>query len=40
MDRNLAGFLDNLYREGLDHDAPLADHLMRLRNMTPEAAGS
>lgn len=38
MNAELAGFLDALYRRGRDHDAPLADRLLRLRNMTPDAA--
>ncbi|MGW1892432.1 O-methyltransferase [Streptomyces sp. NPDC002004] len=39
MDRPLAALLDSLYQEGRAHDGPLADRLLRLRNMTPEAAG-
>jgi predicted O-methyltransferase YrrM len=39
VDKALADFLDGLYQEGRRHDAPLADRLLRLRNMTPEAAG-
>lgn len=38
MDQQLARVLDDLYREGRAHDGPLADRLLRLRNMTPEAA--
>lgn len=38
MNCTLAGFLDTLYEQGREHDAPLADRLARLRNMTPEAA--
>lgn len=38
MSCTLAGFLDTLYEQGREHDAPLADRLARLRNMTPEAA--
>lgn len=39
MDADLTDFLDGLHREGRRHDAPLEDRLLRLRNMTPEAAG-
>lgn len=39
MDHQLAEFLNGLYQEGRVHDGPLADRLLRLRNMTPEAAG-
>ncbi|NLU73092.1 methyltransferase domain-containing protein [Streptomyces sp. HNM0575] len=39
MDERLTAFLRELYREGREHDAPLADRLLRLRNMTPEASG-
>ncbi|UXY30581.1 O-methyltransferase [Streptomyces sp. HUAS TT20] len=39
MDRQLAALLGILYREGGAHDGPLADRPLRLRNMTPEAAG-
>lgn len=39
MDENLTEYLDSIYRDGRAHDAPLADRLLRLRNMTPEAAG-
>ncbi|MFF4394032.1 O-methyltransferase [Streptomyces sp. NPDC001480] len=38
MDHRLAELLDDLYREGRTHDEPLADRLLRLRNMTPAAA--
>ncbi|MGW5431693.1 O-methyltransferase [Streptomyces sp. NPDC004059] len=38
MDPQLARVLDDLYQEGRAHDGPLADRLLRLRNMTPEAA--
>ncbi|MHC3471116.1 O-methyltransferase [Streptomyces sp. 7R007] len=38
MDDRLASLLDDLYREGRAHDGPLADRLLRLRNMTPDAA--
>ncbi|MGW8379906.1 class I SAM-dependent methyltransferase [Streptomyces sp. ODS28] len=38
MDHQLARVLDELHRQGRAHDAPLADRLLRLRNMTPEAA--
>ncbi|MFE8947815.1 hypothetical protein [Streptomyces sp. NPDC007856] len=37
MDQYLARVPDNLYKEGRAHDGPLADRLLRLRNMTPEA---
>ncbi|MGP4000266.1 O-methyltransferase [Streptomyces sp. 8N706] len=39
MDHQLAAYLDTLYQEGRTHDGPLADRLLRLRNMTPAAAG-
>ncbi|MEU7830987.1 class I SAM-dependent methyltransferase [Nonomuraea sp. NPDC049129] len=39
MNTSLADYLDSLYQLGRDHDAPLADRLLRLRNMTPGAAG-
>jgi predicted O-methyltransferase YrrM len=39
VDDRLARFLDDLYQEGRAHDVPLADRLLRLRNMTPDAAG-
>ncbi|MGK5552861.1 O-methyltransferase [Actinomadura kijaniata] len=39
MDQRLATYLDGLYRQGREHDRPLADRLLRLRNMTPAAAG-
>ncbi|MEU6549275.1 class I SAM-dependent methyltransferase [Streptomyces sp. NPDC046915] len=38
MDHHLAELLDDLYAEGRAHDEPLADRLLRLRNMTPAAA--
>ncbi|MGW7253846.1 O-methyltransferase [Streptomyces sp. NPDC054834] len=38
MDHRLAELLDDLYVEGRTHDEPLADRLLRLRNMTPAAA--
>ncbi|MER5789189.1 class I SAM-dependent methyltransferase [Streptomyces sp. NPDC001980] len=38
MDDRLARVLDDLYQEGRAHDGPLADRLLRLRNMTPDAA--
>ncbi|MEU6193737.1 class I SAM-dependent methyltransferase [Streptomyces sp. NPDC047061] len=38
MDDQLARVLDDLYQEGRAHDGPLADRLLRLRNMTPDAA--
>ncbi|MER7180565.1 class I SAM-dependent methyltransferase [Streptomyces hyaluromycini] len=38
MDDQLARVLDDLYEEGRAHDGPLADRLLRLRNMTPDAA--
>ncbi|MFG3255413.1 O-methyltransferase [Streptomyces sp. NPDC048172] len=39
MDAKLTAYLTTLYEQGREHDAPLADRLLRLRNMTPEAAG-
>lgn len=38
VDDQLARVLDDLYQEGRAHDGPLADRLLRLRNMTPDAA--
>ncbi|MFK0160008.1 O-methyltransferase [Streptomyces sp. NPDC090499] len=38
MDDRLARVLDDLHQEGRAHDGPLADRLLRLRNMTPDAA--
>ncbi|MFF4114099.1 O-methyltransferase [Streptomyces sp. NPDC001714] len=38
MDDQLARVLDDLYQEGRAHDGPLADRLLRRRNMTPDAA--
>jgi predicted O-methyltransferase YrrM len=38
VDDQLARFLDDLYQEGRAHDGPLEDRLLRLRNMTPDAA--
>lgn len=38
MDQRLAELLDDLYAQGRAHDGPLADRLLRLRNMTPAAA--
>ncbi|MGW1810120.1 hypothetical protein [Streptomyces sp. NPDC002078] len=38
VDQHLARVLDDLYKEGRADDGPLADRLLRLRNMTPEAA--
>ena len=38
VDPQLARVLDDLYQEERAHDGPLADRLLRLRNMTPEAA--
>jgi len=38
MDQRLARVLDDLHQDGRAHDAPLADRLLRLRNMTPDAA--
>lgn len=35
MDRDLTLFLDDLHAQGRAHDEPLADRLLRLRNMTP-----
>ncbi|WP_219470371.1 O-methyltransferase [Nonomuraea rhizosphaerae] len=39
MNKSLADYLETLYRQGREHDGPLADRLLRLRNMTPAAAG-
>ncbi|MEV1179602.1 class I SAM-dependent methyltransferase [Nonomuraea sp. NPDC049784] len=39
MDTSLESHLQDLYPRGREHDAPLADRLLRLRNMTPAAAG-
>jgi hypothetical protein len=38
VDQHLARVLDDLYKEGRAHDGPLAGRLLRLRNMTSEAA--
>lgn len=38
MDDRLAAYLETLYEHGRAYDAPLADRLLRLRNMTPDAA--
>jgi predicted O-methyltransferase YrrM len=38
VDRALTRLLDDLHTQGRSHDAPLADRLLRLRNMTPAAA--
>ncbi|MFJ9563680.1 O-methyltransferase [Streptomyces fuscichromogenes] len=38
MDDRLTRVLDDLHREGRAHDGPLTDRLLRLRNMTPDAA--
>lgn len=38
MDAVPKAFLDELYRDGLDHDAALADRLRRRRNLEPDAA--
>lgn len=38
MDHDLTRLLDDLQAQGRAHDEPLADRLLRLRNMTPEAA--
>jgi predicted O-methyltransferase YrrM len=39
VDDELKQFLHSLHEEGRAHDAPLADRLLRRRNMSPEAAG-
>lgn len=39
MERELRAYAEALYAEGRAHDAPLEDRLLRLRNMTPAAAG-
>jgi predicted O-methyltransferase YrrM len=36
MDRDLLQLLDDLHREGREHDAAHADRLRRLRNLEPE----
>jgi predicted O-methyltransferase YrrM len=36
MDRDLLHLLDDLHREGREHDAGHADRLLRLRNLEPE----
>ncbi|MFF4014776.1 O-methyltransferase [Streptomyces sp. NPDC001843] len=38
MDHDLTRLLGDLHAQGRAHDEPLADRLLRLRNMTPEAA--
>ncbi|WP_188191174.1 O-methyltransferase [Nonomuraea sp. SYSU D8015] len=38
MNPSLEAYLTDLYERGREHDAPLADRLLRLRNMTPAAA--
>jgi predicted O-methyltransferase YrrM len=38
MDARLEALLDDLHREGVEHDAPLADRTQRRRNLEPESA--
>jgi len=38
MDARLEALLDDLHREGIEHDAPLADQTRRRRNLEPESA--
>jgi predicted O-methyltransferase YrrM len=38
MDAWLEALLDDLHREGIEHDAPLADRTRRRRNLEPESA--
>jgi predicted O-methyltransferase YrrM len=38
VDQHLTELLNGLCQEGRAHDGPLADRLLRLRNMTPAAA--
>src|SRR3954468_1226951 len=38
MDASLEALLDELYREGREHDAGKEDRLERLRNVEPETA--
>jgi predicted O-methyltransferase YrrM len=38
MDARLETLLDDLHREGVEHDAPLADRTRRSRNLEPDSA--
>ncbi|HEY2055950.1 MAG TPA: class I SAM-dependent methyltransferase [Solirubrobacterales bacterium] len=38
MDARLEALLDDLHREGIEHDAPLADRTRRRRNLEPDSA--
>jgi predicted O-methyltransferase YrrM len=38
MDTRLESLLDDLHREGVEHDAPLADRTRRRRNLEPASA--
>jgi predicted O-methyltransferase YrrM len=38
MDARLGALLDDLHREGVEHDAPLADRTRRRRNLEPDSA--
>ncbi len=38
MDAGLEALLDDLHREGVEHDAPLADRTRRRRNLEPDSA--
>jgi predicted O-methyltransferase YrrM len=38
MDTRLESLLDDLHREGVEHDAPLADRTRRRRNLEPDSA--
>jgi predicted O-methyltransferase YrrM len=38
VDARLEALLDDLHREGVEHDAPLADRTRRLRNLEPGSA--
>ena len=38
MDERLTALIEQLYREGREHDAALADRLARRRNLEPETA--
>jgi len=38
MNARLESLLDDLHREGIEHDAPLADRTLRRRNLEPSSA--
>jgi predicted O-methyltransferase YrrM len=38
VDARLEGLLEDLHREGVEHDAPLADRTRRRRNLEPDSA--